>query len=307
MPEGDSLHRAAARLQALVGERVEVETPHPRAQLLGLAARLDGRTLEAVEAVGKNLLLRFEGGLVLRSHLRMHGRWQLVARGAAAGSAGGRAAGARPGDQGRRGTPWLVLRGAEHEAVLWNGTVLELVREGLRLGPDILASLDTSPAKPATPGGKIGTPAASLGPPDYETMLARLRATPQEREVGDALLDQRLVAGIGNIWKAEALWEVRVSPWRPLAQIPDEELRDALEAAHRTMRASVGGGRARRHAYRRVNRPCPRCGTPIRSRPQGGSGLEAPAAEPPAPGRKTGAAFGGAWARTAYWCPSCQE
>ena len=63
-------------------------------------------------------------------------------------------------------------------------------------------------------------------------MLARLRGGPQEREVGDALLDQRLVAGIGNIWKAEALWEARVSPWRPLADVSDDELRAVLEAAH---------------------------------------------------------------------------
>src|SRR4051812_22525963 len=75
MPEGDSLHRAARRLQALVGERVAVETPNPRAQAGRIAEQLDGRTLEAVEAVGKNVLLRFEGGLVLRSHLRMTGRW----------------------------------------------------------------------------------------------------------------------------------------------------------------------------------------------------------------------------------------
>ena len=76
MPEGDSLHRVARRLQALVGERVTVETPHPRAASVLAAERLDGRRLEAVEAVGKNLLLSFEGGLVLRSHLRMSGRWQ---------------------------------------------------------------------------------------------------------------------------------------------------------------------------------------------------------------------------------------
>ena len=82
MPEGDSLHRAARRLQVLVGERLEVETPNPRAALKGLAEQLDGRTLESVEAVGKNLFLRFEGGLVLRSHLRMSGRWFVQPRGA---------------------------------------------------------------------------------------------------------------------------------------------------------------------------------------------------------------------------------
>src|SRR3954466_12819342 len=98
MPEGDALHRAARRLQALVGERVAVETPNPRGAAAISADRLDGRLLESVEAVGKNLLLHFEGGLVLRSHLRMNGRWQVVERGAE-----------------RHGRPWLVLRGAERE------------------------------------------------------------------------------------------------------------------------------------------------------------------------------------------------
>jgi endonuclease VIII len=244
MPEGDSLHRAARRLQVLVGQHVDVETPHPRAAVKGLAERLDGRRLEQVEAVGKNLLLRFEGGLVLRSHLRMKGRWRVERRGAA-----------------RVGKPWLVLRGAEHEAVLWNGAVLELVGAGgagPRLGPDILGE-----------------------PPDYETMLARLRSDPQ-REIGDALLDQRLVAGIGNLWKAEALWETKVSPWRRLEEVDDAELRAVLEAAHGLMRASLDGPRPARRVYRQAGRPCPRCGATVRSWPQGDD------------------------ARTAYWCPRCQ-
>ena len=244
MPEGDSLHRAARRLQVLVGECVEVETPHPRAAVKGLAERLDGRRLEGVEAVGKNLLLRFEGGVVLRSHLRMKGRWRVERRGAA-----------------RAGKPWLVLRGAEHEAVLWNGPVLELVTSQLRRsGPDILAE-----------------------PPDHETMLARLRAGPQEREVGDALLDQRLVAGIGNLWRAEALWEARVSPWRPLGELEDSELRAVLETAHSLMRTALDGRRPPRRVYRRAGRPCPRCGGTVRSATQGEH------------------------ARTAYWCPDCQR
>jgi endonuclease-8 len=246
VPEGDSLHRVALRLQVLAGQRVEVETPHPRAATKGLAARLDGRTLESVEAVGKNLLLRFEGGLVLRSHLRMTGRWRVERRGAK-----------------RTGRPWLVLRGAEHEAVLWNGPVLELgteARTRRRLGPDILED-----------------------PPDYDAMLARLRDAPQALAVGDALLDQRLVAGIGNLWKAEALWDARVSPWRTLADVPDPELLAVLEAAHRLMRASVAGTRPLRHVYRRVGRACRRCGAVIRSHPQGEA------------------------ARIAYWCPGCQR
>jgi endonuclease VIII len=245
VPEGDSLHRAARRLQVLVGERVEVETPHPRAAVKGLAERLDGRRLEGVEAVGKNLLLSFEGGLVLRSQLRMKGRWRVERKGTA-----------------RVGKPWLVLRGVEREAVLWNGAVLELVgtRGAPRLGPDILSE-----------------------PPDYETMLARLRTAPQERELGDALLDQRLVAGIGNLWRAEALWEARVSPWRRLDELGDQDLRAVLEAAHTLMRTALDGRRPSRRVYRRAGRACPRCGGIVRSAPQGDH------------------------ARTAYWCPECQK
>src|SRR4051812_27893687 len=81
MPEGDALHRAARRLQPLVGERVEVETAHPRAAVGRIAERLNGRRLVSVEAVGKNLLLVFDGGYVLHSHLRMSGRWTIVPRG----------------------------------------------------------------------------------------------------------------------------------------------------------------------------------------------------------------------------------
>jgi endonuclease VIII len=243
MPEGDSLHRAARRLQVLVGARVAAETPHPRAAAEQVAERLDGRRLEAVEAVGKNLLLSFEGGLVLRSHLRMSGRWQVVERGSA-----------------RRGKPWLVLSGAELEAVLWNGPVLELsARAARRLGPDILAE-----------------------PPDLFAIVTNLRREPGGRELGDALLDQRLVAGIGNVWKAEALWHARLSPWLRLADVTDEELERVLVEAATLMRASVEGMRAARSVYRKAGRPCPRCGTAIRSRGQGDDN------------------------RTAYWCPSCQ-
>jgi endonuclease-8 len=244
MPEGDSLHRAARRLQVLVGERVAVETPHPRAASALAAERLDGRRLEAVEAVGKNLLLSFEGGLVLRSHLRMSGRWQVLERGTE-----------------KHGRPWLVLTGSEREAVLWNGPVLELTARGTRgLGPDILAE-----------------------PPDFAGMVARLRSEHQRRELGDALLDQRLVAGIGNVWKAESLWRVELSPWLRLDQVSDEELERVLGDASRLMRAALESRGGRRVVYKRAGRPCPRCGTPIRSRGQGDDN------------------------RTAYWCPGCQR
>jgi len=236
------LARAARRLQVLVGERVEVETPHPRAAVKQLAQRLDGRRLLGVEAAGKNLLLRFEDGIVLRSHLRMSGRWQVHARGSKL-----------------VGRPWLVLRGAEREGVLWNGPVLELDDRAVRrLGPDILAQ-----------------------PPDLEAMIANLRRD-HRRAIGDALLDQRLVAGIGNLWKAEALWEAGVSPWQPAVEVSDEELRAVLQAAHELMTTSVETRRERRLVYNRAGRGCRRCGTPIEARGQGEAN------------------------RTAYWCPSCQ-
>jgi endonuclease-8 len=246
MPEGDSLHRAARRLQALVGEHVEVETLHPRATAVLDASRLDGRRLDGVEAVGKNLLLSFDGGLVLRSHLRMKGRWQVRPRGRAI-----------------RGRPWLVIRSEGHEALLWNGPVLELSRGGAartRLGPDILAE-----------------------PPDLETMVASLRKENPSRELGDALLDQRLVAGIGNVWRAEALWQAGLSPWLRLGGTADEELEHVLREAARLMQGSLENGAADRKIYRRAGRPCPRCGEAIRSRGQGDDN------------------------RTAYWCPGCQR
>jgi endonuclease-8 len=187
--------------------------------------------LEAVEAVGKNLFLRFEGGVTVRSHLRMSGRWRVERRGAR-----------------RTGRPWLVLRGADHEALLWNGPVLELGK-GPRLGPDVLTG--------------------------------DLEAVRLSGPIGEALLDQRQVAGIGNLWRAEALWHARVSPWARAEDVDQQEL---LRHARRLMSAQrsrgLGGPRA---VYRRAGRPCPRCGTPIRSRGQGDDN------------------------RTAYWCPACQQ
>ena len=244
MPEGDTLHRAAARLQPLVGQRLQVESPHPRAQATRVAEQLDGRCLESVEAIGKNLVLRFDGGVVLRSHLRMTGRWAVRSRGAP-----------------ELGRPWLVLRGTDLEGVLWGGPVLELHTRSLAgLGPDILAS-----------------------PPDLEAMLARLRRADGTRTFGETLIDQTLVAGIGNLWMAEALWLARLSPWLRLGEVPEPDRRRALEVAAGLMRAAVDAGRqARRKVYGHAGRPCPRCGTSILSRGQGDAN------------------------RTAYWCPGCQ-
>lgn len=243
MPEGDSLHRIARELQPLVGESVSVELPQPRARLLGLE-QLQGRRLESVRALGKQLLLVFEGGLTLRSHLGMNGRWRLLD------------AAATP-----TGRPWLVLRGERYAAAQWNGPTLELVRgvPALVLGPDILAE-----------------------PPELEQMLENLRSTGQERALGEVLLDQRLLSGVGNIWRAEGLWRARLSPWSSLARTSDDDLRRLLAAIADAMRESLDGQRPRYAVYRRRGRPCPRCDGPIVSRAQGDA------------------------ARTAYWCPGCQ-
>jgi endonuclease-8 len=181
--------------------------------------------------------------VVVRSHLRMNGRWRIDRRGSE-----------------RRGLPWLVLRGREWEATQWNGPVLTLEKRAVaRLGPDLLAD---------------ETQAAAV--------VAHLRHADQSLLVGEALVDQRLVAGIGNAWLVEALWYARVSPWRRLAEVSDDELTDAVAWAREHMRASVGGSRTKRSVYRHAGRPCPRCGTLVSSR-----GL-------------------GEMNRMAYWCAACQ-
>ncbi len=207
-----------------------------------MAPRVDGRVLESVEAVGKNLLLRFEGGLTVRSHLRMTGRWRVEPRG-----------------KERRGLPWLVLRGETLEGVLWNGPVLTLETRNLRrLGQDVLADEF-----------------------DLDGAVARLRGA-GDRWLGEALQDQRLLAGIGNMWMAEALWSVQASPWLRVRDVEDRVLRDAVASARRLMRDALATGRQGRQVYRRAGRPCRRCGALVRSRGQGDEN------------------------RTAYWCPGCQ-
>jgi endonuclease-8 len=230
MPEGDSLRRAAARLQPLVGRRIDASSPHPRGQLTGVAVAVDGRVLESVEAVGKNLLLRFEGGVVVRSHLRMNGRWRVGVPAAR-----------------RAGRPWLVLRADDLEATQWNGPVLSLRADAVRrLGPDLLAD--------------------EVDPSD---LVRRLRNAEPTQPVGELVQDQSVVAGIGNMWMSESLWAARLSPWLRLRDAGDDELLAALTWAREAMLASISGARMRRAVYRRAGRPCPRCGALVQSRGQG--------------------------------------
>jgi endonuclease-8 len=249
--EGDTILRAARRIEAAIGgEQVEVSAPNPRGRASGIE-RLNGGTLERVEARGKHLLLDF-GELVLHSHLGMSGSWHVYPRGAAWRKPV-RAA-------------WAVLKGESSEAVQFGGPTLRLLRTDAlrrdqtlsRLGPDILAA-------------------------DFDPVaIARsLRAHPH-RTLGDALLDQTLVAGIGNIFKSEACFVARLDPWWPIGDLTDEQLGGVVDAAHDLMQDAVEHGRHANAVYRRAGQPCPTCGTPILSRGQGDAN------------------------RTTYWCPRCQ-
>jgi endonuclease-8 len=252
LAEGDTVLRTARRLaRAMRGAVVrEVESPNPRGRGAGLE-RLAGRNLAEVEARGKNLILDF-GELALHSHLGMHGSWHVYAR----------------GERWRkpRHAAWAVLRGERDEAVQFGGPTLRILRTSAlrldpqlaRLGPDLLA-----------PGFE---PADSI---------PLLRAA-GDRTLGDLLLDQGRVAGIGNIFKSEACFVARVDPWRPVGELNDAELGRVLRAARELMLAAVESGRHPNNVYRRAGWPCLRCGTRIRSRGQGDDN------------------------RTTYWCPACQ-
>ena len=257
MPEGDTIHGAATRIRAaLVGAEItSVETPHQRFARDRWPERLRGRAVRAVDSKGKHLFIRFEGDLTLHSHLRMNGWWGVYERGRRSGKSPKRA--------------WLVIRTERHEVVQFGGPVLELMTDSrsrfdqriARLGPDILA--------------------AEL---DEAAFLRRLREDDPTRGIGDALLDQRNVCGIGNLWKAEACFLAGLDPWRPLGQVTGGEALAALRAVRPLMlRSAQGGGHVREPwVYERQGRPCRRCGTKIRARGQGDDN------------------------RTTYWCPECQ-
>jgi endonuclease-8 len=252
MAEGDTILRAKRRLaDALVGQTIAVSAPNPRGRAAGIE-RLDGRALEGIDAHGKHLLFDF-GDLVLHSHLGMSGGWHVYERGARW---------RRP-----RSSAWAVLAGERAEAVQFGGPTLRVLRASrvaidpqlARLGPDILAD--------------------DL---DLDRMLAGFRAVDGSRTLGDALLDQRLVAGIGNIFKSEACFAARLDPWRPLADLGDDDLRAALDAARDQMLAAVELGDRHRFRVYKHRGPCVRCRGTVRHRGQGDAN------------------------RTTWWCERCQ-
>jgi endonuclease-8 len=256
--EGDTIHRAARRLrEALGGEQIrDVAVPNPQSPLRrkgDRVERLRGTAMTEAEARGKHLLLHFECDLVMHSHLGMRGSWRMV-------PAGDRIA--------RDRRAWVVLTAADVEAVELDGSRLALrtereIRSDPRLrslGPDVLA--------PAF---------------DVETGLAALRRTGQSRQVGEALLDQRVLSGIGNIYKCEGCWSARVDPWRVMLDLDDDVLRRLVIETAALMRYGLETGRMPHSIYRRAGQPCPRCGNRIRSRGQGDAN------------------------RTTYWCETCQR
>ncbi|MDQ3371835.1 MAG: DNA glycosylase [Actinomycetota bacterium] len=257
MPEGDTIHYAANRIRPLVvGEVPHLETPHPRLGRDRWAQRLEGQAVTGVDAHGKHLFIRFEGGQVLHSHLRMTGHW------------GTYPVGRRWGRSPRRA--WLVLRARDHEVVQFDGPVLELLTPGRARGDRRIAGL----------GPDILAPEL-----DETRFLRRLREDDPTRPIGDALLDQRTLAGVGNLWKCEACFETAIDPWRSTGDVTDDEALALVRAARPRMQQSARDGNQTRHKqiYGKAGRPCPRCGARVRQRGQWDDN------------------------RPTYWCAGCQR
>ena len=207
------------------------------------AHAIQGRTIERVRAVGKHLLIELSGGITLHTHMRMNGEWHIY----------------------RSGERWMrprrdmriVIETDDWIAVAFNVTVADF-REPEGIGPDLLAD-DF----------------------DLEDAFSRLRKG--EGAIADALLDQRIVAGIGNIWKSETLFVCRVNPFVRVESLDDAKLREIITTARKLLRHSVTrSDRNRWYVYGRANEPCRKCGTRIAMKKQGED------------------------ARVTFWCPSCQ-
>jgi endonuclease VIII len=258
MPEGDTLHRTASGLAPhLVGRVVGAARARPGGPQVG---RIVGATITSVEAVGKNLLIRFDNGLELRTHLRMTGSWHRY----------------RPGERWRRppARARLVLEVPGAVAVCFDAPVIELFEtraEAIhptiaRLGPDLLAD--------------------DWGPQAAAAAVARLRDPARSgMTISAALLDQRALAGIGNIWRNETLFHERVDPWARVGGLDEPTIARLVARAHDLLHASVDRtpGRSPMWAYGRAGRPCRVCGNLIRSTP-----------------------MSSAVPRTTFWCASCQ-
>jgi endonuclease-8 len=263
VPEGDTIFQTAAALRPLlVGQTIvaaRASTPGPAID------RVVGATVTSIEPIGKHMLVRFDNGLALHTHLRMAGTWHRYA----------------PGEHWRM-PAWkarVVLEVPDHVVVCFNAPVVELMDQRAidlhpalhSLGPDLLTDTFSS-----------------------TLALEHLRARP-EAEIAEALLDQRVMAGVGNVYKSEILFLEGVNPWTPVASLDDATLTRLIGTAqrllldnirpgnpHRTTTRGDASARGSLWVYGRANRPCTRCGTPILSRRQG------------------------ALNRPTFWCPHCQ-
>lgn len=253
MPEGDTIHRAAARINAaLGGRRLELaDAPNPRSPIHTKAGQLRGETVELAEAYGKHLVVRFSGGVALHSHLGMNGRIFVVADGRLP-----------------YGKPWLRLASGRAIASQNGGKILRLVGASRLANDPSLRRLGPDPLRPGF---------------DAAEAAARLRRLGAGREVGEAVLDQEIIAGIGNVIRIEALFRAAVDPWRKVDELSDEELERVVRANEEVMRISIAKGRRPRAIYKADRKGCPKCGGPVSARGQGDDN------------------------RIAYWCPNCQR
>jgi endonuclease-8 len=203
--------------------------------------RVVGATVTAVDAAGKNLLIRLDNGLELRTHLRMHGSWHRYA----------------PGERWRRpaARARLVLEVEGSVAVCFDAPVVELFEQRAeavhpslsKLGPDLLAA-----------------------EVDADEAVRRLRDPSRVHlSIAEALLDQQALAGIGNEVKNEVLWQASRSPWTPAGSLDDDALQELVRLAVAVLREGAATGRRPRHVYRRAGLPCPRCGVLVRVEHQG--------------------------------------
>lgn len=253
MPEGDTIHRAAERINvALGGREVELaEAPNPRSPLHSRAAELRGRTLEGAEARGKHLLVHFSGDLVLHTHLGMNGKVFVAADGRLP-----------------YGRPWWTLASGRAVAAQTGAKLLRLTPSTRARNDPVLMQLGPDPLRPEF---------------DVATAARRVRELGAGRDIGDAVLDQRIIAGIGNAIRNEALFRARVNPFRKVGELSDGELELVVAENERVMRESLAKGRRPRSIYRAGRRGCPSCGGPVSVRGHGDDN------------------------RTAYWCPACQQ
>jgi endonuclease VIII len=254
VPEGDTIHRIADRLGSLLGgvtlERAEA--PNPRSPLHSRADELAGATLERAEARGKHLLLHLDRNRVIHNHLGMNGRWRI---GEDSSPPGGR--------------PWLLLAAAGAHAALSGGKLLRLTTASGARNDPVLLGLGPDPLAPDF---------------DEAEAAGRLLAWEPSAELGAALLDQTLIAGIGNVIRIEALFGAGVSPWRRVGELSGDESIAIVREGRAVMATTVRTGRRPKRIYgHRANRPCPRCGGSIRTARQGDD------------------------ARVTYWCEGCQR